>query len=78
MKRRIGPILHLRACDPKDWRFSVGLWVGRSATANTMAEVSEKLTEYKTSSAKNPSSGCAAAGAMPHASKPSSRALALT
>jgi len=39
-----------------DVRFAVGLWVGRSATANTMTEVSEKLTEYKTSSAKNPSS----------------------
>jgi hypothetical protein len=37
-------------------RFAVGLWVGRSATANTMKEVSEKLTEYKTSSAKVPSS----------------------
>ncbi len=39
-----------------DVRFAVGLWVGRSATANTMQEVSEKLTEYKTSSAKNPAS----------------------
>jgi hypothetical protein len=39
-----------------DVRFAVGLWVGRSATANTMSEVSEKLTEYKTSSAKTPSS----------------------
>jgi hypothetical protein len=37
-------------------RFAVGLWVGRSATANTMTEISEKLTEYKTSSAKNPAS----------------------
>lgn len=27
MKRRIGPILYLRACDPKEWRFAVGLWV---------------------------------------------------
>lgn len=39
-----------------DVRFAVGLWVGRSATANTMTEASERLTEYKTSSAKNPSS----------------------
>lgn len=39
-----------------DVRFAVGLWVGRSATANTMAEVSDRLTEYKTSSAKNPAS----------------------
>jgi Helicase conserved C-terminal domain len=39
-----------------DVRFAVGLWVGRSATANTMMEISEQVTEYKTSSAKNPSS----------------------
>ncbi|MEZ4364019.1 MAG: DISARM system helicase DrmA [Kofleriaceae bacterium] len=39
-----------------DVRFAVGLWVGKSATANTMKDVSEKLTEYKTSSAKNPAS----------------------
>jgi hypothetical protein len=28
-------------------RFSVGLWVGRTATANTLAEVSEKVTAWK-------------------------------
>jgi hypothetical protein len=28
-------------------RFSVGLWVGRTATANTLAEVSEKITAWK-------------------------------
>jgi hypothetical protein len=39
-----------------DVRFAVGLWVGRSATANTMKEVGERITEYKASSAKNPSS----------------------
>lgn len=39
-----------------DVRFAVGLWVGRSATANTMKEVSERITEYKASAAKNPSS----------------------
>jgi hypothetical protein len=39
-----------------DVRFAVGLWVGKSATANTMKEISEKLTEYKTSQAKNPAS----------------------
>jgi len=27
MKRRIGPILHLRECEPNEWRFSVGLWL---------------------------------------------------
>jgi len=30
-----------------DTRFSVGLWVGRSATANTMEEVSKAVTDYK-------------------------------
>ncbi len=28
-------------------RFAVGLWVGRTATANTLAQVSERITEYK-------------------------------
>jgi hypothetical protein len=32
-------------------RFSVGLWVGRTATANTLAEVSEKITAWKNASA---------------------------
>ena len=27
MKRRMGPILHLRQAKPSDWRFAVGLWV---------------------------------------------------
>ncbi len=36
-----------------DVRFAVGLWVGRSATANTMAQVKDKITEYKNSSSKN-------------------------
>jgi hypothetical protein len=39
-----------------DVRFAVGLWVGRSATANTMKEVGERIKEYKASTAKNPSS----------------------
>jgi hypothetical protein len=30
-----------------DTRFSVGLWVGRTATANTMEEVSKLVTNYK-------------------------------
>ncbi len=49
----------MRRLDPArlgEVRFAVGLWVGRSATANTISEVSDKITEYKTSSAKNPSS----------------------
>ncbi len=31
-----------------DARFSVGLWVGRSATANTMDEAAKLVTDYKT------------------------------
>lgn len=49
----------LRGERPKDLgtvRFAVGLWVGKSATANTMREISERLTEYKASVAKNPPS----------------------
>lgn len=41
----------LRRDDPArlgDVRFSVGLWVGRTATANTLAEVGEKITTWKT------------------------------
>ena len=40
----------LRRAEPKllgDVRFTVGLWVGRSATANTMRAISEELTDYK-------------------------------
>ncbi len=40
----------LRRADPAglgEVRFSVGLWVGRTATANTLAEVSEKITTWK-------------------------------
>jgi hypothetical protein len=39
-----------------DARFAVGLWVGRSATANTMEQVKRLVTEFKNSAAKNPSS----------------------
>ncbi|HEY3351702.1 MAG TPA: DISARM system helicase DrmA [Polyangia bacterium] len=45
----------LRQVDPKrlgDVRFSVGLWVGKSATANTLAEVGKKIVEYKNSPSK--------------------------
>lgn len=35
-----------------DVRFSVGLWVGRSATANTMVEVAKKITEFKNATSK--------------------------
>jgi len=30
-----------------DTRFAVGLWVGRTATANTLKQVAERTTEYK-------------------------------
>lgn len=35
-----------------DVRFAVGLWVGRSATANTLDEVSKKITDYKNAASK--------------------------
>jgi hypothetical protein len=37
-------------------RFMVGLWVGRSATANTLAQVRRAILEYRSSSANSPSS----------------------
>lgn len=40
----------LRQKEPKrlgDVRFSIGLWVGRSATANTLEQISKQVTEYK-------------------------------
>ncbi len=39
-----------------DVRFSVGLWVGRSATANTMEQVKKLVLEYKNSASKSASS----------------------
>lgn len=39
-------------------RFAVGLWVGKSATANTLAEVREKITRYKNDSSDTADSGC--------------------
>jgi Helicase conserved C-terminal domain len=45
----------LRQKEPKrlgDVRFSIGLWVGRSATANTLAQVSTQVTEYKNDNSK--------------------------
>lgn len=39
-----------------DVRFAVGLWVGKSATANTMGEITARLDEYRTSQAKQPAS----------------------
>jgi hypothetical protein len=41
-----------------DVRFSIGLWVGRSATANTMAQVKEKIVEYKVSASSSAPSPC--------------------
>lgn len=49
----------LRREDPKrlgEVRFAVGLWVGRSATANTLDQVKRLINEYKVSPAKNPPS----------------------
>lgn len=37
-----------------DARFSVGLWVGSTATANTMNQVAEQVTKYKNGVASNP------------------------
>jgi hypothetical protein len=39
-----------------DVRFAVGLWVGRSATANTMEQVKKLVIEYKNSASKTASS----------------------
>ncbi len=36
-----------------DERFSIGLWVGRSATANRLSEVAEQITEYKNQDSAN-------------------------
>ncbi|MGE3752773.1 MAG: DISARM system helicase DrmA [Planctomycetota bacterium] len=34
-------------------RFAIGLWVGRTATANTLAEVAEKILTYKAAQSSN-------------------------
>jgi hypothetical protein len=39
-------------------RFSIGLWVGRSATANTMAQVKDAILEYKVSASSSAPSPC--------------------
>jgi hypothetical protein len=49
MLRRAPPGETPEAARLGDVRFSIGLWVGRSATANTMDQVAEKITEYKNS-----------------------------
>ncbi len=45
----------LRRDEPRlgEVRFAVGLWVGRSATANTLAEVKTRILDYKNSSSPN-------------------------
>lgn len=35
-------------------RFTVGLWVGSSATSNTMAQIQKEVTQYQTGSRANP------------------------
>lgn len=37
-------------------RFAIGLWVGRSATANSLADVADRIGEYKRSQSKNAAS----------------------
>ena len=47
---------HLRREQPErlgSVRFSIGLWVGRSATANTLDDAARRITEYKNSTSKN-------------------------
>lgn len=47
----------LRRAQPKrlgDVRFAIGLWVGRSATANTMGQVRVAVSEYKENRAPSP------------------------
>lgn len=47
----------LRRADPADLgpeRFSIGLWVGQSATANTFKQVAEAITEYRGGRAESP------------------------
>ncbi len=34
-------------------RFAIGLWVGRSATANTLADVQRRIIDYKNSTSQN-------------------------
>ncbi len=49
----------LRKEDPTRFgsvRFSVGLWVGRSATANTLDQVKKQILDYKNSQSKDASS----------------------
>jgi Helicase conserved C-terminal domain len=51
----------MRRQDPEklgDVRFTVGLWVGRTATANTMGQVKKKIDEYKASTWKDAPSPC--------------------
>jgi hypothetical protein len=46
----------LREAQPEklgEVRFAVGLWVGRSATANTLAQVAREITDYKNSSSSD-------------------------
>ncbi len=39
-----------------DVRFSVGLWVGRSATANTMADARQRILDYKNAASRSAAS----------------------
>src|SRR5690606_21433807 len=39
-------------------RFSIGLWVGRSGSPNTMAEAEKQITEYRGKTAESKGSPC--------------------
>lgn len=65
----------LRKRDPERLgrqRFAVGLWVGRSATANTLSEVHKAILEYRSSTSENASSPFPLA-ACPHCREPLKR-----
>jgi hypothetical protein len=47
-------MLRRRHRDLGDERFAVGLWVGRTATANTMKQVRQKIAEYKNQGKPSP------------------------
>ncbi len=56
-----------------DERFAVGLWVGASATSNTMAQVKVDLGEYARAPARRPARSRAARGASATSPRRASR-----
>lgn len=49
-------LLRKRGLAPGDTRYSIGLWVGRSATANTLEQAAKAVTEFKNDTSPNASS----------------------